>query len=279
MKKILSIILASAMLIALMSTTVLAGEEPLPGDQNVIAGKEYWVVGTQGEGPAGINNGVTTPSGSATANIKINFNTGDNTTGTGNGGSTGDAIEDRYAVDIVYGELFFDLTKITMPTVDPADTGVTKYKFVWDVNTYEYKYVGVNGSGAIVDDAPASAAPSDPWMINAFKIINHSSMPIKYTPTLTNNVSGTKMSLTLSGDGVAVNLERVLAQADVDLANRKPVEGSMHTLTAAPAGGEHWLSVINDLASNPNFAGDGGASKGVIGTITVTIEAYVTPTP
>lgn len=275
MKKILSIILASAMLIALMGTTVLAGTATIPDDKNVTKGTEYWVVGKQGE-TGTLADGVGDPNGSATANIKINFNKGDNTTGTGDGTGHGEAIEERYAIDIEFGALLIDLTNITMPDsagkAEKAE-GVETYKFVWNVKTYTYEFVGIDSTGKVVNTTnPLEATiPSTALSTDAFKIINHSSMPIQYTATLYNNVS-TQITMGFEADlSIPTPVERTLVGAT------EPKAGNMHTIQATPV--TNWLDVINNLAANGAYAGNGGTSKGEIGTITVTIEAYVTPTP
>lgn len=273
MKKILSIILASAMLIALMGTTVFAGEAELPGDWNVTAGTKYWVVGTQDKTDT-LADGVTTPDGNATANIKINFNKGDNTTGTGGGTGHGEAIEERYAIDIEFGALLIDLTTITMP--DPAGKaeavdGVATYKFVWNVKTYTYEFVGVDSTGQVVDTTnPLEAtAPSTALSTEAFKIINHSSMPIQYTAILNNSVSS-QITMAFKADlSIPTLVERTLVGAT------DPAEGAMHTIQATPA--TNWLDVINSLATDGAYAGNGGFSEGEVGTIVVTIAAYDNP--
>ena len=152
MKKFLSIFLAVAFVFSAMCMSVLAasaGEEH-PTDKNHDgSAADFWVVGKQDPDSDDLNKGVTdfNENTSVKSDVKINFNTSANSTGTGTTG-TGNAIEERYAIDIVYSELIIDLTDIDTNT-DGNDGD--DYKYVWDVNKHEYVMVKTDNTVVYID--------------------------------------------------------------------------------------------------------------------------------
>lgn len=261
MRKFLSILLAAAMLVAVFGVNVLAAAEthPVSPDTHDGSDKEYWVVGWQSRdkvlgnnSDTDLDNGVETfPVTPVTSNIKVNFNTNSNQ----NGGNSNYAIQERYAIDIDYANLTFDLANISRNVTDPIDVsvGIESYKYVWNVNSHIYELWGLNGSKELVKPS-VSDNFSDPIVIeNAFKITNHSSLPIYYDAEIGYlDTVNSYMTVLIHCGNDAGNEE-----IDTRSITRCLVNGSApfvnHNISAKPKTGT-WSDVINGLASTAAHA-------------------------
>ncbi len=289
MKKVLSIALALALVLSVMSVSVFAadnGTHPTVKDGSVHNGDagSYWLVGQQGNSDS-IDNGKTkddfTP-GKADSYITINFNKKDegNTDipGADDGDNIGggDAIEDRYAIDIEYWDLVIDLTDIpnvVLTTdkdgdgeVDVGDT-VTIVTKVWNVNAHRYdnkeeeKSVETDEEAENLNEGLTDDTDAAPITIDAFQVTNHSSLSIWYHSEL-QTLAKADEALNLKLDQDKVLLEVTRATAPVDGAETgTATHGSVHKLTAEPAA--TWVEAINALAGNNYVTGS------IIGSITV----------
>lgn len=238
MKKFLSCVLAMALVLSLMSTTVFADDT-----KNV--------VGTFGGGD--IDDGLTSFTDENVANntheITVNF-----TASTDNGGQqTGTTMEDRYAIDITYSDLVIDLTqmKTNVETDEYLDV-----KYIWDVNIHEY--VIIDGEGNTITKDDNSGDVNTAIQINAFMITNHSSKPIYYKGELVNEVSSC-----MNMDFESTNIKnQEVGRATVGSATYGPQE----VIAASPLADETWLDAINGLLDSGKQTGS------TIGSITVTFS-------
>ena len=246
MKKLISCVLAVALVFSLMGVSVFAGDKKLPFQGEGI----YDVIGTNGDQATDTQNsykdGADTIDSSKTASgdVTVNFNTGSSSTDT-------NVIIDKYAIDIEYKDLIIDLTDIDT-TEDEK-----KYTFVWDVNVH--KYVQIDENGTVVD----SVKLDNDYVIDAYQVINHSSLPIYYKGVLTpDDAKPDSITLTLS-DSTSQKLDRVVPAEDGG--NGTVVKSAnWHTITASST---DWLTTINQLAAVY------GLDDNVIGTITVTFSS------
>lgn len=234
MKKILSCVLAIALVFSLMSMTVFADTT-----KNVV-------------GTHGVNNtladGKTSPNGETNANVTVSF--------VGNSaGEDGKTIENRYAIDITYNDLIIDLSDITL-------SGSAATKIVWDVNNHYY--VPADADDNVVADDTGDA----PLTIEAFQITNHSDLPINYTASYAAETNTSALSVVLSNASTQVSVASAKAGTYDAVAPEAgtAATGVWETLTATPAGTDAtWLDTVNALSAA------GVATDAKIGTITVTI--------
>ena len=269
MKKFLSCVLAMALVLSLMSTTVFAAEN---------------VVGTFGGGV--IDDGKTIDQfgeGKTSAEIKVNFNGNKDSDSDGDDDTTDpeSTIENRYAVDITYVELVIDLTNIDDKVVDTTTSQVVPnvaVKYVWNVNThrYEKQYFEGNSDTPMDPTATKTFEPSnDPVVIkDSFQITNHSDLAIWYIPTLSPNAKAVQMTMYLydtedtatDDNGVEQIVEK--ATAGVDGAVGTATNGVMHEIYTSPTA--NWVETINALSRATATNGD------VIGQVLIKITPYKT---
>ena len=272
MKKFLSILLAAAMLVAVFGVNVLAATEPHPVSPNTHDGsaKEYWVIGEQGKN-SDIDNGRTEAEFNApvgvTSNINVNFNV--NTSGTPGVGD-GNAVEERYAVDINYWDLVVDLTNLET-TIDSGSNAGT-YKYVWDVNTHTYVLLNTADENADTSGAAVELGNA-PLYIDAFQIVNHSSKSVWYNAKVTNSVESIMtLKIITKNPGppvtydtfVFVNPTDVASSIELARATNAASQSSVYAFEATPTTGT-WADVMNSLVTG------GYATGNSIGTLTIRV--------
>lgn len=260
MKKILSCVLAIALVFSLMSMTVFAGR----------------IVGNEGQG---INNGVDTfdQKSDSQQDVSVNFNVSAGNTNEGTAGET--TLIHRYAIDITYATLMFDLTQ-TKTTITIDDDEELVYQ-VWDVNEYEYVECIKNDAGEYVTVEDAQAAATDPsttdtettagtlTIENAFYVTNHSDLDVQYRAVLTNSQvaniefdfnDGTN-EFAQDGDTVTVNFTTIGAVKYGDGAAK---DSPKYALNANPV--SSWNETINALQPAA------GTSTHIVGNIVITVK-------
>lgn len=280
MKKFLSCVLAMALVFSLMSMTVFAATYDYPAGGKVTAPGDYDVIGTHGT--PDVNDGADVGSftqGSLSSDINVNFNVSDNNGNTGAAGNN--TIVHKYAIDITYAELIFDLTK-TQTTVTVDGTPETVYQ-VWDVNTHTYvECYWDEATAKYKTIADAIADPSvevtteivEPLTVeNAFKVTNHSDLGVTYAVSLTNEKSANLKFKFTYNDGIQdQEIDEVagvvtVSDTDIDavLSGTAAVDSPVYALTVSPATGD-WNDTINAL--HPAA----GTATFKVASITITVK-------
>ena len=293
MKKFLSCVLAMALVFSLMSVTVFAGDAKLP----VAGAGQYDVIGTQGDTTdtsISYQDGVTDfDNKTVGADVGVNFGTttttdpdsGETTTTV----NTNNVIEHRYAIDILYKELVFDLTKLTPTEVipdpeNPEETVERTYKFVWDVTQHTYVMVevidGVPGEVVDPNDQTNDAlTDAEVTIEGAFQVINHSDLVVNYSAAIAvSNDYASVLDLSIGTKGT-VNVPTTEIRACVatmvdddgdpltaptwEAGTEQP--GTAHTIIATPDA--DWATTISALA----VAGVAGTAQVTVGSITITV--------
>lgn len=281
MKKLISCLLAVALVFSLMGVSVFAGTTAHPNNQNpssneVTAGTQYWVVGAQDDNSDDIGKGVTGfGETGVTADVNVNFKY-NATTEDVNGNPVEDTfnvIESRYAIDIVYKDLTLDLGTLTTTETHTAQGTIREvtYKFVWDVNTH--KYVMVNAeTNEVVYDGVTNVNQSidiDQEVVikNAFYIINHSDKAIDYTADIA--VVGYSNVLYLGIDSAEdTDLDtQTIAKCFVDASGvssgaQNTDATTAHNIVATPK--TDWITTVGALHAQGN-------DKTKVGTITIKV--------
>lgn len=302
MKKLISCLLAVLLVCSLMSMNVFAAEDRThPNKDAVVADQPYWVVGNQGANKDtndSINDGDADPNGSASADINVNFGQPtdedvdsdgtdpDNTIG------KGETIVNRYAVDIVYGELILDLTNLDFtPDYIVEDDEMVEnpdkdkeYFLVWDVNKYEYVLCTQNDDDTYtpVDKVETDADESADLLKTPFtvtggvQIINHSDLAVATQVSLpnTNQITWSVQGATETGNTVIEEVAK--ATAKVGTTPGSPAEGTQYSFVATPNTG--WADVIAQFMNGASNSTVDGTTVTVGGTITVTIAKSGTTT-
>lgn len=284
MKKILSCVLAIALVFSLMSMTVFASDTHPTPKHDGTAGGPFAVVGTHGQN-GDLTDGVdfNNATGSGTSDITVNFNgqvDGDGDGQGGGNGGTNSTIINKYAIDITYKALVIDLTEIPNDkqiTTTSGHTYTVTTTYTWDVNNYVYvPVVKTEPAVEAEDEAEVEAATvlTDPITItDAYYITNHSDLPVYYKSALTNTYD-TSMTMTLkdtygdtaTGAGFYM-VDRATAGTYVSESDINPGSarnGKTHYIEATPA--TDWLTTINELAATVS---NGDA----VGSITINFAA------
>ena len=272
MKKILSCVLAIALVFSLMSMTVFAVEADVV---DTTPSQDNNVIGTHG-GPNGLANGVDSfPNTTGGADITVNFND-DDPNDTDGDGETDSTITNKYAIDITYAELVIDLTDIPSEQeviVNGVPTPVT-VNYVWSVDDHIYVAQYTDNADNVVTPDTTVANTNPITIANAFMITNHSDLAIWYAPAL--NLDANKvqsMNMYFTNDTTEVTTGNFMIRKatagtfNEDGSVKTPgaeADGKYHNIVARPT--TDWVITINNMTAAAVANGD------VIASLVVTFS-------
>lgn len=281
MKKILSCVLAIALVFSLMSMTVFAGEDH-PTDPSLVTGTQYNVIGTQGDranASDSHDDGVTSfveKGVTGDLNVSFVYETEEDVVGGGTTTVEHNILEHRYAIDIVYKDLLLDLGQLTTTTIikeGDVEEEIT-VKFVWDVNKHAYVMVNTD-TNEIVNDGDTTTndvatAADEVVLADAFYIVNHSDKDINYTANITVNTYEDVLNLGIDTANARDLTTQTIARCTVDASGVSSGAinddgATAHDIIATPD--VDWATTISSLAAS-------AATKVKVGTI----EIRVVPT-
>lgn len=277
MKKLISCLLAVLLVCSLMSMNVFAATTTTtPGTTNA--------VGTRPEENGDFNDGVTDfEDTDIKADVGVSF--GETTTTdpeTGESVTTGkNVLEHRYAIDIVYKALIFDLSDLNQQTVttqDPNAAQEKEYRFVWDVTNHTYVMVEVIDGE--LQETPVD--PEDPAftdtaieITDAFQVINHSDLPVEYSAGIevsSQYESVLNLGIASAGETTlgtqTINACQATATTENGVTTWTPAtqqEGDAYTIYATPD--NNWAETIGALV----VAGQLATQNVTIGSLTITV--------